>query len=118
MSFRDMVAADNLNVFSNTDEFADPRTIRYDGETYNDVPCTISQLKAKDRVTPSKDHAQGLYLVTAICHFPLENLDGNIPEKGSKIGITDETDFMRYYYVAQSGCDMGMVRLELEVYDE
>ena len=42
MSFRDMVAADNLNVFSNTDEFADPRTIRYDGETYNDVPCTIS----------------------------------------------------------------------------
>ena len=56
--------------------------------------------------------------MTAICHFPLENLDGNIPEKGSKIGITDETDFMRYYYVAQSGCDMGMVRLELEVYDE
>ncbi len=118
MSFREMVAAENLNVFSNTDEFADLHTIVYDGETYEGVPCTISKLRAKDRVIPSKDHAQGLYLVTAVCHFPLESLDSNIPEKGSKIGITDETDFMRYYYVAQSGCDMGMVRLELEAYDE
>lgn len=118
MSFRDMVAADNFKVFSNTSEFADLRIITYDGETYDNVPCTISQLKAKDRVIPTKDHAQGLYMVTAICHFPLESLDGNVPEKGSKIGITDDTDFLRYYYVAQSSCDMGMVRLELEAYDE
>ena len=113
-----MVAADNFKVFSNTSEFADLRIITYDGETYDNVPCTISQLKAKDRVIPTKDHAQGLYMVTAICHFPLESLDGNVPEKGSKIGITDDTDFLRYYYVAQSSCDMGMVRLELEAYDE
>ena len=118
MSFRDMVAADNLNVFCNTDEFADLHTITYDGVTYSEVPCTITQLKAKDRVVPAKDHAQGLYMVTAICQFPIEKLDGKIPEKGSKIGITDETDFLKYYYVAQSGCAIGMVRLELEAYDE
>ena len=118
MSFREMVAADNLKVFCNTDEFADLHTITYDGQAYEGVPCTITRLEAKDRVIPAKDHAKGIYLVTAICQFPREKLGGKVPEKGSKIGITDETDFLRHYYVAQSGCALGMVRLELEAYDE
>ena len=118
MNFKDMVAADNRRVFCNTDEFAELRTVEYDGEIYNKVPVVMTKLKEKDRTASSKDHAQGIYLVTAIVHFPVENLDGYIPEKGCKIGITDETDFMRYYYVAQSGCEHSMVRLELEAYDE
>lgn len=118
MSFRDMVLADNEKVFSNTDEFADLRDVVWDGDEYPDVPVTITQLKEKDRSVSSKDHAQGIYLVTTIVHFPRNKLGGNVPEKGTRIAIADETGFMKEYYVAQSGCDLGMVRLELEAYDE
>ena len=47
------------------------------------------------------------------------DLAGKLPEKGRKFGIYDEDDgFLREYYVAQSSCDLGMVRLELEAIDE
>lgn len=118
MSFRDTVHADNLSVFCNAAEFGDERTVLYDGEMYENVPSVMTQLKAKDRVIPSKDHAQGLFMVNAIFHFPVEKLGGNVPEKGCKIGISDDTGFIHFYYVAQSGCDLNMVRLELEAYDE
>ena len=118
MSFRDMVESDNSAVFMNLGEYADLHSVRYDGEMYRTVPCVISQLKAQDRTIPNADHAQGIYLVTAICHFPLASLNSIIPEKGGRIDISDESGFMKRYYVAQSGCDLGMVRLELEAYDE
>lgn len=118
MSFRDMVENDNHAVFSNLAEFADLHTVIYDGETYEDVPCVISKLKSQDRVISTEDHAQGLYLVTAVVHFPLSSLGNVIPEKGGKIRISDSTGFFRDYYVAQSACDLGMVRIELEAIDE
>ena len=118
MSFRDMVLQDNEDVFCNVEEFGDPRTIVYDGVEYKDVPCVLSKLKEKDRQPHAKDHAQGIYEVTATVHFPAEKLGGFVPEKGCKISISDDDDFLRQYYVAQSGNDHGMVRLELEAYDE
>jgi len=118
MTFREIVAQDNVKVFGNTNEFADLRTIYYDGEKYEEVPVVMTKLKEKDRTVPVKDHAQGFYLVTAIVHFPVEYLDGHVPENGSKISISDDEAFDREYYVAQSSCDLGMVRLELEEYDE
>lgn len=118
MSFKEMVAADNSRVFCNTDEFAELRKVCYDGDVYKDVPVVMTKLKEKDRSVSSKDHAQGIYLVTAIVHFPVENLYGHVPEKGQLITISDDTGFDREYYVAQSGCEGKMVRLELEAYDE
>ena len=119
MSFREMVAQDNHTVFSNTAEFADLRTVWYDGDKYKEVPVTMTQLKEQDRtVVSQKDHAQGIYLVTAIVHFPKDSLGGRVPEKGALISISEDDTFDRKYYVAQSGCDLGMVRLELEAYDE
>ena len=118
MSFRDMVQSDNTKVFGNTDEFCDLRTVHYDGDAYKDVHVVMTKLKEKDRTIPVKDHAQGIYLVTAIVHFPVEDLDGHVPEKGARISISDDEGFDQEYYVAQSGCDLGMVRLELEDYDE
>lgn len=117
MSFRDMVSADNTGVFLDTDFFADEHTIQYDGETYENVKCVITQLREQDRSTTMRDHAQGIYLVTAIVHFNVADLNGIVPEKGGKIFISDG-GFMKQYLVAQSGCDMGMVRLELEALDE
>lgn len=119
MSFREMVASDNEKVFCNTEEFADLRTVWYDGYRYDQVPVVLTKLKEKDRAaTTQKDHTQGIYLVTAIAHFPKDKLGGHVPEKGTLISISEDDTFDRKYYVAQSGCDLGMVRLELESYDE
>lgn len=118
MSFREMAERDNCSAFSNLDEFADARTVVYDDVTYEDVPVTMTQLKAKDRPVTVSDHAQGIYLVTAIAHFPRVKLDGKVPEQGARIRISDDTGFLRDYYVGLSGCSMGLVRLELEGLDE
>ncbi len=117
MSFKDMVAADNVNVFMNLDEFAETHDIRYDGITYPDVSCTITKLKETERPTKMRDHGQGIYLVSAIFHCPLEALDGYVPEKGTLFGVSDGS-FIKDYYVAESSCAMGMIRLELEARDE
>ena len=47
--FKDMVARDNCGVFLNCDEFAEKRTVKYDGATYEDIPIVLSGLKEKDR---------------------------------------------------------------------
>ena len=121
MSFRDMVASDNANVFMNTKEFADLRTVIYNGETYEDIPIVLTGLKEKDRSQTVNDHAQGLYLVSAVMHCQIEDLGGNQPEKGQRIQINDTEHgggYFRPYYVAQSDCELGMLRVELEAIDE
>lgn len=120
MSFKDMVAADIKGVFLNLDEFAEKRSIVYDGETYEDIPVVISGLKEQDRHQLESDHAQGLYLVTSVLHCALDDLNGKQPEKGSRIKIQDDEGgaFYRSFYVASSVCEMGMLRVELEAIDE
>ncbi len=116
-----MVAADIHNVFLNSDEFAEKRTIRYDGEEYQDIPIVLSGLKEKDRRQLESDHVQGLYLVSSVLHCALDDLGGNQPEKGQRISINDEEGgegFFREFYVASSVCELGMLRVELEAVDE
>ena len=65
MSFKDMVAADIRKVFLNTDEFAELRTVRYDGMDYDGpehrgIPIVLTGLKEQDRRQLVTDHAQGL----------------------------------------------------------
>lgn len=122
-AFKDMVASDNLAVFLNDGEFADRRTVRYDGAVYEDIPIVLSGIKQSDRpvMVSSGDHGQGLYLATAVLHCALSDLGGNQPEKGMRIQINEEDGggrFYREYYVATSDCEMGMLRVELEAIDE
>lgn len=119
--FKDMVTADIHNVFLNTDEFAELRTIRYDGEEYVDIPIVLTGLKEQDRRQLQSDHVQGLYLVTSVLHCALSDLGGKQPEKGGRIEVNDEEGgggFFRRFYVASSVCEMGMLRVELEAIDE
>lgn len=119
--FKDMVAADSHNVFLNIDEFAERRTVEYDGERYVDIPIVMSGLKEKDRRQLMSDHLQGLYLVSSVLHCAAADLGGNQPEKGNRIRINDtEADggFFKEFYVASSVCEMGMLRVELEAIDE
>ena len=118
--FKDMVARDNHGVFMNCDEFAEKRTIEYDGEIFPDIPVVLSGMKEKDRRQLMSDHAQGLYLVSTVLHCALSDLGGAQPEKGQRLLISDRegSDFYREYYVASSVCEMGMLRVELEAFDE
>lgn len=117
---KEMVAADVHNVFLNTGEFAEPRTIRYDGETYEDIPIVLTGLKEQDRRQLQSDHVQGLYLVTSVLHCALSDLGGKQPEQGMRIAINDEEggEFFHQFYVASSTCEMNMLRVELEAIDE
>lgn len=119
--FKEMVAADNRHVFLNPGEFAERRTVIYDGATYPDIPIVLSGLKEKDRRQLVSDHVQGLYLVSAVLHCAISDLGGNQPEKGQRIKINDVeggVGFFREFYVASSVCEMGMLRVELEAIDE
>ena len=118
--FKDMVARDNFGVFLNCDEFAEKRTVKYDGATYEDIPIVLSGLKEKDRRQLMSDHAQGLYIVSSVLHCALSDLGGQ-PERGQRIRINDQEGgggFFREFYVASSVCEMGMLRVELEAVDE
>lgn len=121
MSLKDVIAADVHDVFLNLEEFAEKRTVIYDGETYTDIPIVLTGLKEKDRRQLVSDHAQGLYLVSSVLHCALSDLGGNQPEKGTKIKINEQEGgggFFREFYVAQSVVEMGMIRCELEGIDE
>lgn len=117
MSFKDMVNADIHGVFLNSAEFADTRTVIYDGKTYADIPIVLTGIKEKDRRTLQSDHAQGLFMVSYTMHAALSDIGDVLPEKGMRIRINDN-GFFRDFYIASSGIDMGMVRLELEGIDE
>ncbi len=119
-AFKDMVAKDNHGVFLHCDEFAETRTIVYDGETYKDVPVVISGMKEKDRRQLVSDHSQGNFMISHVLHCAMEDLGGNQPEKGQRIKVSDEQypAFLRQYYVAASVCEMGMLRVELEAVSE
>ena len=119
-AFKDMVAADNIRVFLNENEFADRRTVIYDDEVYSDINVVITGLKEQDRKQVADDHVQGIYNVSAIMHLAICDLNGNQPEKGKRIKISDDTNrqFFREFYIASSVCEIGMLRIELEAIDE
>lgn len=117
MSFKDMIARDNVSVFMNQNEFAETKTVSYDGIVYSDISCVICKIKEKDRTVKMSDHGQGIYLVTQTFHCDAASLEGNIPEKGRKFRIRED-GYWHDFYVGQSSCAMGMIRLELEAIDE
>lgn len=121
--FKDMVAADIHKVFLNLDEHAEKRTIIYDGKSYEDIPIVLTGIEEKDRrqLATGSDHSQGLYLVSSVLHCAMSDLGDIQPEKGQRIKINDEEGgggFFSEYYVASSGCSLGMLRVELEAIGE
>lgn len=121
-SFKDMVEEDIHDVFLNTDEFADLHTVRYDGEVYENIPVVLMKVKEAERPALTDDHIQGIHLVNATVHIALSDLNGIQPEQKKIISIDDGValgkPFFRRYRIVTSDCEMGMVVLELEAYDE
>ena len=121
MSFKDVVRDDCKNVFLNADEFAECHTIWYDGDVFHNIPVVLTKLKESRRPTAS-ENMEGIHLVTAVMHVALEDMDGIIPEQKQRIEIDDgvamSSVYRHRYTIVTSDCEMGMIVLELEAYDE
>lgn len=121
MSFKDAVRQDVGTVFLNLDEFAERRTVKFDGEVYEDIPVVISERRQSVRPRRTEaDHIQGLYQWGVRVNADIRDFQGHVPERGSRFFMTTarETDFFQSYYVAVSKVEMGLVILELEELDE
>ena len=118
MSCRYIVTADIHNVFLNPGEFAEIRTIEYDGERYEDIPIALPGPTQEERQQTVKNHTEGLFRVSAVLRCALSDLAGNQPKKGQPIRISDEDGFFHEYCVASSVCRMGMLRIGLEATGE
>ena len=118
--FKEQVRRDIHKVFLNTSEFAEERTVRYDGETYEDIPIVLEGPVEKEREQLKDDHVQGLHLVTATLYCAKEDLGGKLPKQGKTIEIATREGgkFFRKYFIAASACNMGMLHVELEELDE
>ena len=85
MSFRDSVQADIQNVYMNTAEVAERRTVKYDGETFEDIPILISGVKQQAREQKQDDYVQGLFAAAVTLHCSRDDLHGIQPEKGMRM---------------------------------
>lgn len=126
MSFRDAVENDLRSVFLNLGEFAERRTIKYDGEIYENIPVVLTGLKEQDRKRLSSgsvgrnrwssmtDNIEGLYAEKTVLHCAFGDLGDVMPEKGSKLRIYDaDCSYFKDYTVEASVLDMGMLKVEL-----
>lgn len=122
MSFKDMIAADVEGVFLNSKEFAEPHTVKYDGVEYPDIPIVLTKTKEMERPVTVLDHMEGIHKVTTVAHIALSDLNGIIPEQKRHISINDGfalgKPFFVKYRIVTSDCEIGMIRLELEAFDE
>ena len=122
MSFKDMIERDIKGVFLNADEFADLRTVKFDGYVFEDIPVNLHGLDDTTREQRLTDHAQGLFRVSNVLHVASSDLRGKRPERGTRfyINATDEDgeEYFDTFYVASVYEQGGMLRIELEGVDE
>lgn len=113
--FKDMIARDIHKVFLNTDEFAEKRTVIYNGETYSDIPVVLESPTQEKRDQLVDDHVQGLRKTTLTMFCALEDLGGKLPGHGDPIQISmrEGGKHFKKYYIQTASCDMGMLCLEL-----
>ena len=114
--FKDMVKRDIHNVFLNTDEFAERRTVRYDGVEYPDIHVVLDGPVQEKRDRLADDHIRGLHIMTATLYCAQEDLGGKVPKQGAGLEIATREDgrFFQKYYVVDSTSHMGMLHVELE----
>lgn len=122
MSFLEQAAADVANVFLNDGEFAERRSVRYEGERWDDIPVVLTKLKQWKRVQLATDHTEGLHQVGVIAHMAQADINGATPQVGRWIEISDGTaigsTFFARYLIVTATDNMGMITLELEAIDE
>lgn len=120
INFKQMVAHDVHKVFLNTNEFAEKRTVRYDGVEYPDISVVLEGPVEKERDRLADDHIQGLHLAAATLYCAREDLGGKLPEHGTALAISTREGgrSFRKYCVVASTDNMGMLHVELEAVEQ
>lgn len=116
MGFKEMIARDQRKIFLNTDEFAERRTVRYDGEEYPDISISLQDQELERRDRDEGDHMPGLHKASAILFCAREDLGGKFPAAGDFLEISKREGgrFFEKYTVAAASDQMGMLRIVLE----
>ena len=111
MDFKKILDNELKIVFHNNSEFAENKTIYYDGQEYDNIPVVIDR-SAKERNKTSSDKDPTLYSIDVTVYINLFDL-GFIPQKNHSIYIDD--DEFKIITVKE---EMGEIVIELEVLDE
>lgn len=110
MSFKEQLKKD-LDVFFNTDEFGEQKTICYQQKTYN-IPVVFERDVETARKQSSSDHGDGIFLIDARLH--LKKSDFNVvPRQGRIIEVGNES-----FKIVKTSSDLGVVVIDLEMFDE
>lgn len=122
-TFRDWAERDIRSAFLNPEEMAEPRTIRYDGVSYEDIPVVEVGPKEGKRssvIQMQSDYGQGLYKRSVTIYCDERDLDGNKPEQGSMLYLNEKQGgtFFHKYRVAESVTELGIFCVKLEEVDE
>ena len=122
-TFKDCVAADVDMVFLDKNEYAEVRTILYDGETFEDIPVIeIGPMEGKRAsvVQMQHDFGQGLYKRTITLYCAEKSLNGIQPEQGTQLSMNEKQGgtFFHKFRVVESTREMGMYQITLEEIDE
>ena len=122
-TFKDCAAVEIEKAFLNTGEFADLRTVIYDGVTYKDIPVVEIGPKEGKRssvVQMQHDFGQGLYKRTITLYCAAKDLGGVLPEHGSRLSMNEKQGgtFFHKFRVVEPTAEMGMYKMKLEEVDE
>lgn len=111
MNFKDMLESDLKDIFHNSEEFAEAKRFRYNGNEYF-VPVIMDHEGAKDRKRPSADNADGIFLVDVVMYVAFSDLKV-IPRKGQRIEMGDDE-----FKIVTVENEDGEIILGLEMLDE
>lgn len=122
-TFKQCAAIEVEKAFLNPDEFADVRTVIYDGVTYKDIiviEVGPKEGKRSSVVQMQHDFGQGLYKRSVVLYIAEKDLGGVKPEQGSHLSVNEEQGgtFFHKFRVVESTTEMGMYRMKLEEVDE
>lgn len=106
-----MLRQDLKGTFYRIDEFAEKRTVEYDGKIKK-ISVIFDYEAAESREITIKDKAEGLHKVDIILRVQLEEM-GEIPRKGKTLYIDDDS-----YTIRKVTTEYGEIILELENIDE
>jgi hypothetical protein len=122
-AFRALLERDNAEIFLNLEEFGERRTVRYDGESYEEIPVVLDEAMQTARYNIKhlkSDYGQGLHKGAVRLHCMRRDLGNKLPEQGMPLEIESErrNGFFRKYEILESRCDEGMLTVTLERVDE
>jgi len=109
--FKAQAKRDLKTVFHNTDEHADKLRVEYNGKKYN-IPVVVDHDGARDRVKPSSDNADGIFISDMTVYISFYDLK-IVPRKETEI-VIDGTA----YNINKVDCLEGEITLDLELMDE